>query len=309
MGKRGFQGMLTRATLVLLAVPLMTMNAVAQNTFPASGSVGIGTTAPREPLTILNSSSPYILISNGGAGGGAQWGGMIEGYSVSNVGGFLGLGVYNNGGYTQGITINQIGQVGIGTRLDVTAGNTSQTAPVVGISIDGPNSPANATGAQDLRIGFASAGSSRIRSYRGGGWDTYLQFLTNSVSQGSDSPQVRMTIDQAGNVGIGTTSPQHPLSVNGTIQAKEVLVNTGWSDYVFGPDYKIRPLPEVAAFIKANHHLPDIPSEAEVEEKGVSLGDMQAKLLAKIEELTLQMIQLNKTNTALEKRVAQLEGR
>jgi hypothetical protein len=249
MRKRGFQKMLTRATLVLLAVPLMTMSAIAQNTFPATGEVGIGTTAPREPLTILNSSSPYILISNGGAGGGAQWGGIVEGYSVSGVGGFLGLGVYNNGGYTQGITINQLGQVGIGTRLDVTAGNVSQTAPVVGISIDGPNSPANATGAQDLRIGFASAGSSRIRSYRGGGWDTYLQFLTNTVSQGSDSPQVRMTIDQAGNVGIGTTAPGAALEVNGTgikltsgsggsvTYADGTVQSTAWNGVLSGGDY------------------------------------------------------------------------
>jgi hypothetical protein len=218
MGKRGFQEVLTRATLVLLAAPLMTMSAIAQNTFPATGEVGIGTTAPREPLTILNSSNPYILISNGGAGGGAQWGGMIEGYSVSGVGGFLGLGVYNNGGYTQGITVNQLGQVGIGTRLDVTAGNSSQTAPVVGISIDGPNSPANANGAQDLRFSFASAGSAGVRSYRGGAWDTYLEFLTNGVSQGSDSPQVRMMISQTGNVGIGTTGPAYTLDVAGTIR-------------------------------------------------------------------------------------------
>ncbi len=112
-----------------------------------------------------------------------------------------------------------------------------------------------------------------------------------------------------GNVGIGTTDPQYPLSVNGTIQAKEVLVNTGWSDYVFDPDYRVKPLTEVAAFIKANHHLPDIPSEAEVKEKGVSLGDMQSKLLAKMEELTLQMIQLDEKNKALEKKLAQLEGR
>ena len=112
-----------------------------------------------------------------------------------------------------------------------------------------------------------------------------------------------------GNVGIGTTNPQYKLSVNGTIQAKEVLVNTGWSDYVLDPSYRVKPLAEVAAFIKANHHLPDIPSESEVKENGVSLGDMQAKLLAKIEELTLQMIELNQTNQALEKRVAQLEGR
>jgi hypothetical protein len=113
----------------------------------------------------------------------------------------------------------------------------------------------------------------------------------------------------SGNVGIGTTNPLYKLSVNGTIQAKEVLVNTGWADYVFQPDYRVRPLAEVAAFIKANHHLPDIPSESEVKENGVSLGDMQTKLLAKIEELTLQMIQLDEKNRALAKKVAQLEGR
>ncbi len=86
-------------------------------------------------------------------------------------------------------------------------------------------------------------------------------------------------------------------------------MNTGWADYVFQPDYPVRPLTELAAFIKANHHLPNIPSEAEVKEKGVSLGDMQTKLLATIEELTLQVIKLDKKNKVLEKRVAQIEGR
>jgi hypothetical protein len=60
-------------------------------------------------------------------------------------------------------------------------------------------------------------------------------------------------------------------------------------------------LTEVASFIKEHHHLPEIPSEAEVKEKGVSVGDMQSKLLAKIEELTLHMIQL-------QARIAQLEA-
>jgi hypothetical protein len=100
----------------------------------------------------------------------------------------------------------------------------------------------------------------------------------------------RLTVTNSGNVGIGTTNPQNLLSVNGTIQAKEVLVNTGWSDYVFEPNYYLRPLSEVAAYIRANHHLPDIPSESEVKEKGVSLGEMQSRLLAKVEELTLHMI-------------------
>jgi hypothetical protein len=105
---------------------------------------------------------------------------------------------------------------------------------------------------------------------------------------------------RGGNVGIGTTNPTYKLSVNGSIRAKEIIVDTGWSDYVFHPNYRLRPLNEVAAYIRANHHLPDIPSEAEVQEKGVSLGEMQSKLLAKIEELTLHVIQEHERNDRLE---------
>jgi hypothetical protein len=110
-----------------------------------------------------------------------------------------------------------------------------------------------------------------------------------------------MALSYAGKVGIGTPNPQYLLSVNGTIGTKEVVVtNTGWSDYVFRPDYRLQPLSEVKSYIQANHHLPDIPSETEVKEKGVSLGDMQSKLLAKIEELTLHMIQADERNSRLE---------
>ena len=105
-----------------------------------------------------------------------------------------------------------------------------------------------------------------------------------------------------GNVGIGTSAPQYRLSVNGTVQAKEVIVNSGWADYVFAPGYKLQPLVEVEKFIEQNHHLPDIPSAAEVQENGVSVGGMQVKLLAKIEELTLHVIEL-------EKKISDLEGR
>ena len=105
-----------------------------------------------------------------------------------------------------------------------------------------------------------------------------------------------------GNVGIGTINPTHKLAVNGTIKAKEVIVETtGWSDYVFADDYTLAPLSEVEAHIKTNKHLPGIPSAAQVSEQGISVGDMQAKLLAKIEELTLHQI-------AQEKRIAALEA-
>lgn len=96
-----------------------------------------------------------------------------------------------------------------------------------------------------------------------------------------------------GNVGIGTATPDvnYKLSVNGKIRAKEIRVETGWSDFVFGNDYKLMTLEELDKYIKENKHLPDIPTESEVKENGVELGDMSSKLLQKIEELTLYLIE------------------
>jgi hypothetical protein len=107
-----------------------------------------------------------------------------------------------------------------------------------------------------------------------------------------------MRITSAGNVGIGTTSPTYPLTVNGTVRAKEVIVDTGWSDYVFDPGYRLAPLAEVELKIKTEKHLPGIPTAEEVKTAGISVGDMQARLLAKIEELTLHQIEQEKQLTA-----------
>jgi hypothetical protein len=143
------------------------------------------------------------------------------------------------------------------------------------------------------------------------------------VLRNSGTLFVPLSVNNSGNVGIGTTNPcatnapaNCKLSVAGAIQAYEVVVNTSWSDYVFHPAYRLKPLTEVAAYIQRNHHLPGIPSAAEVRENGVSVGEMQSKLLAKIEELTLHAIQSEERNTRLEQqnrdlqeRMARLEGR
>ena len=104
-----------------------------------------------------------------------------------------------------------------------------------------------------------------------------------------------------GDVKIGKDT-ERKLDVNGTIRAKEVKIEaTGWSDYVFGDDYALPSLTDVEDHITTHKHLPDIPSEKEVLENGVNVVEMQAKLLQKIEELTLYVIEQNKRIETLEK--------
>jgi hypothetical protein len=140
----------------------------------------------------------------------------------------------------------------------------------------------------------------------------YLAFLTGPLQTSTDGGAVgileRMRIDSVGNVGIGTTNPTQKLSVNGTVRAKEVIVDSGWSDYVFDESYELKALSETEAFIKAEKHLPDMPSARDVAEHGVSVGEMQAKLLAKIEELTLHVIEQQKQLAAQSARIERLEG-
>lgn len=123
-------------------------------------------------------------------------------------------------------------------------------------------------------------------------------------------------------VGIGTQNPQYKLDVEGglyakyiiadsilhaeqvvvenTIRAQELIVETTGADFVFADDYQLRPLNEVKAFIQENKHLPEIQSAKEMQENGVSVSELQTKLLQKIEELTLYILQQEERIKALE---------
>jgi len=112
----------------------------------------------------------------------------------------------------------------------------------------------------------------------------------------------------AGRMGIGTAvNPNFALSVNGNIRAKEIIVESGWSDFVFDPGYYLAPLNEVENFIKTNRHLKDIPTEAQVKADGIGLAEMNKLLLQKVEEITLYLIDANKRITELQQQVDSLK--
>lgn len=105
----------------------------------------------------------------------------------------------------------------------------------------------------------------------------------------------KIWIDQNGNLGVGIANPTEKISINGNLRSKKIIVSQlNWPDYVFDSSYCLRSLSEVEKFTATNKRLPDMPSAKEVEEKGVSVGDNQALLLKKIEELTLYIIRQQK---------------
>lgn len=113
----------------------------------------------------------------------------------------------------------------------------------------------------------------------------------------------------AGSDGVQAYFKDGGINVNGTVKSKEVNVTTaGWADHVFEEDYNLRPLSQVRDFYRENKHLPDIPTEREVLENGVNLSEMTVKLLEKVEELTIYLVQQQDRIGELEKEVARLKS-
>ncbi len=303
------------ASFLLAAIPA----AAQTNIFPASGNVGIGTTTPGTNLEVVGAvrtsgTNPTISIHGSGFDI-LQWcntgdptdqkytefieqSGAFTGRFVNDAYSLSSNWLYvtrASGSYPAQSVCFPNGNVGIGT-----------TTPQQKLQVSGTGRfGTDANGYVDIYSTATEGGTINLRGCNGSnmyleGDNGFFRILNSNFSAQLFRVDQNGNVYIPGNVGIGTMNPTYPLSVNGTIEAKEVIVQTGWSDFVFSPSYRLAPLSEVETVIKAAGHLPGIPSQAEVSAKGVNVGDMQAKLLEKVEELTLYVI-------AQDKRIQKIE--
>ena len=167
----------------------------------------------------------------------------------------------------------------------------------------------NTVGSHNIYLGYNSGYSNTEGSN-----NVFLGHEAGYDETGSDKLYIANARDNTlvygdfatGSIGVGTKNlGSYRLTVNGNVRAKEVVVESGWSDFVFEPGYDLPTLSEVEAHIAAKGHLQDIPSAAEVAEHGISLGEMDAKLLQKVEELMLYTIEQEKR---MQEQQKQIEG-
>ncbi|CAM1363132.1 autotransporter outer membrane beta-barrel domain-containing protein [Tenacibaculum xiamenense] len=263
----------------------------SKNQLIVKGGVGIGTNTPKSKLQV-----------DGNIALGPQGGTVMPAFSRESGQGGLQIsriGTNNGSVVNHLMTIKGGGNVGIGTT------NPTEAKLVIKSSTL-PSLSGNKTGAiavmgynTELAIGASS-------ELNGGSW---IQTRHSSTTYPNHAYPLALN-PLGGNVGIGTTDTKgFKLGVNGNIAATEVKVATynNWADFVFENTYELPTLKEVENHIIEKGHLKDIPSAEEVSKNGFYLGQMDAKLLQKIEELTLYTIQQEKKIQKLEKENTQLK--
>ncbi len=128
-----------------------------------------------------------------------------------------------------------------------------------------------------------------------------------SVGDGTDEV-MRLTPNRNMLINTTTDDVNYKLQVNGDVKARKIKVTqTGWADFVFEPDYRMPSLQELERYVKEHKHLPGIPSAGEVAEQGIDLGEMNKKLLQKVEEQMLYIIQQQKEIEGLKKDMKDLK--
>ena len=275
------------------------------------GNVGVGTTAPSKKLDILNGCIRAIDPTN-------FFTGMFQGGSVN----LIALGTYAGDvpviqGYStadvpQNITINPAGgNVGIGTT------NPSQKLEIHHNDATGGIVLTHGTNDNSFKsqIRFSKEVSGIIEEKWAIGNDFDMNEHQTFFIWDNIAHSARLLIDEQGRVGLGGVRPPangtYKLYVDGGIVARDVKVTASstFPDFVFADDYKILSIKELEKYITSNKHLPDFPSAAEIENNGgFELGDMQTKLVKKIEEQTLYIIDLQKQINELKQTIEDVKN-
>ena len=269
---------------------------------PASVVIGQNNVSASAPLDLKTQSNDKVLIGNGGDASisfipfsvpnGNSWFHIHHAHNNSlqiSDGGLPGqhpdFAINNQGQAVLGVAKSELNNVG----LDVRSGG----GRIVGNALYfwGSGRPENelpyARLVEDWGIRFASPDDRWVLS-------TGNTFLAGYSPGGKDWG--KGNIFASGNIGVGTTDTKgFKLAVNGKILSKGLKVQMeGWSDFVFDDKYKVATLEETEKYILKHKHLKDVPSEKEVLLNGIEVGEMNKILLQKIEELTLQLIEVNK---------------
>jgi len=279
---------------------------------PNGGNIGIGTATASSKLTVYtnlygieHTNGTVSLATYLSAGRG--WLGTKSDHPLS---------FFTNNSLPQ-MTITQGGGVGINT-TDPTPGYYLDVAGAVRNSGDAAHFVANATGGTNSWARFymrsLNANQSILQSWFIGTSKNYVgnQFYigdeTYVHTRFSIQPNNGLIYMQTTTgVAINTTNTAgYMLAVNGKIHSTELVIESGWADYVFEKNYKLRPLNDLEKFIQQNKHLPNIPSATEIEANGLPVGDVQKKMMEKIEELTLYVIEQDKQIKKMESTISEL---
>jgi hypothetical protein len=249
--------------------------------------VDIGTTTPSATgLQSITSGASSKAIYGQAANGG--FGVVGESFGPNAIGGYF-ISDGTTGTALKAETINSgnaayLSAPGGGYALIVNQGN---------VGINFPNPMSTLAVKKNTNIitpdgSLALIGTSHVSHFHyGTNEDTY-------VRGGKNGSAVVINDGALGNVGIGVYPSTYKLEVNGTMRAKEVIVETGWADYVFAPNYKLPSIYDMEKYINANQHLQNVPSASEIENKGLKVGETNKAMMEKIEELALYIIQLKK---------------